>query len=78
MISLRLNKNIETDIKNIATIMKTNKATLLREAITNYIEDMKDYILAMESIKDIETLEKQGKKATYTLEEIKEKYKDVL
>ncbi len=78
MISLRLNKNTETDIKNIATIMKTNKATLLREAITTYIEDMKDYILAMESIKDIETLEKQGEKATYTLEEIKEKYKDVL
>jgi predicted DNA-binding protein len=49
MITIRLNKNIENQLKYLAKIRGSNKSELVREAIDRFLEDNEDLELAQEA-----------------------------
>jgi predicted DNA-binding protein len=49
MITIRLNKNIEDQLKYLAKIRGSNKSELVREAIDRFLEDNEDLELAQEA-----------------------------
>ena len=54
MISIRLPQDIENRINNLAKSTQRPKSFFIREALTNYLEDMEDYydVLKRENKKD--------------------------
>ncbi|MBA2881461.1 RHH-type rel operon transcriptional repressor/antitoxin RelB [Desulfosalsimonas propionicica] len=49
MITVRLNKTIEEQLKHLAKIRGSNKSELIREAIVRFLEDNEDLELAQEA-----------------------------
>jgi predicted DNA-binding protein len=70
MLSIRLDKNTEKSLTDIANATCTTKTALVREALEHYIEDKTDYILAAKSMKNMQK--------TFTLEEILQEFKNEL
>jgi predicted DNA-binding protein len=70
MLSIRLDKNIEQSLAEIALATNTTKTALVKDAIARYVEDKTDYILAASSLKRMQT--------TFSLEEILQEFKNEL
>ncbi|MDR2795013.1 MAG: ribbon-helix-helix domain-containing protein [Holosporaceae bacterium] len=70
MLSIRLDKNLEQSLAEIADATNTTKTALMKEAITRYIDDKTDYILAARALKDVQT--------TFPLETVLQEFKDEL
>lgn len=62
MTSVRLNKNIENELGKLCALTKRSKSFYIKEALEQYLEDARDYIVAIER-------EKTTKK-TFTTEEV--------
>ena len=52
MLSIRLDKDIEQSLDDIAIVTKQSKSALIREAILQYIEDKSDYLSAAAAMKN--------------------------
>jgi predicted DNA-binding protein len=52
MLSIRLDSEIEKNLETVASAMNVTKAALLREAITDYLEDRTDYLEACKVLKE--------------------------
>ncbi len=50
MFSIRLDKNIEQSLNDIAKITHETRSAMVREAILQYIEDKLDYISAVRAL----------------------------
>jgi predicted DNA-binding protein len=70
MLSIRLDKNTEKSLADIANATSTTKAALVREAIERYIEDETDYLLAARSMKKMQK--------TFSLEKVLQEFKNEL
>jgi predicted DNA-binding protein len=70
MLSIRLDKDTEKSLTDIANAACTTKTALVREALERYIEDKTDYILAAKSIENMQK--------TFALEDVMEKFKNEL
>ncbi|MDR1560738.1 MAG: DUF6290 family protein [Holosporaceae bacterium] len=70
MLSVRLDKNLEQSLAEIAAATNTTKTALMKEAIIRYINDKTDYILAAQSLKNVQT--------TFSLETVLQEFKDEL
>lgn len=70
MLSIRLDPTIEEKIGAVAARMKMTRSAFLRDALLARLEDMEDYFAALDAIEETEKLQKSGKKAIYTLDEI--------
>lgn len=70
MLSIRLNKNMEKLLNDMASATKTTKTALIKDAIEQYIEDKIDYMEAMHSLKNTNNV--------YSLEEIVQEFKNDL
>ncbi len=70
MLSIRLDKDIEHSLNEIADATKQSKSALIREAILRYIEDKSDYLAAVAAMKKTQ--------ATYSLDEVLAEFKDEL
>ena len=70
MLSIRLDKDIEQSLDDIASATKQSKSALIREAILQYIEDKSDYLSAAAAMKKISS--------TYSLDEVLSEFKDEL
>ena len=64
MISVRLPKEMEERITNLAKSTKRTKSFFIKEALTNYLEDMEDYY-------DVLKRKKEKERTLITLEELK-------
>lgn len=67
MLAIRLPKEIEARLNNLAKTTGRTKTFYAREAILEYLEDMEDLYIAEQRMTDI----KAGIGKTYTLEEVK-------
>ena len=70
MLSIRLDKNMEKSLEDIANITQQPKSVLIREALAQYIEDKLDYFSAIKAMKNMHT--------TYSLDEVLAEFKDEL
>jgi predicted DNA-binding protein len=70
MLSVRLDKNLEQSLAEIAAATNTTKTALMKEAITRYIDDRTDYILAARALKDMRT--------AFPLEKVLQEFRDEL
>lgn len=70
MLSIRLDKNMEKSLEDIANIVQQPKSALIREALAQYIEDKLDYFSAVKAMKNMRT--------TYSLDEVLDEFKDEL
>lgn len=70
MLSIRLDKDMEKSLENIANITQESKSTLIREALAQYIEDKLDYFAAVKAMKKM--------RKTYSLDEVLAEFKDEL
>ena len=70
MLSIRLDKDMEKSLENIANVTQESKSTLIREALAQYIEDKLDYFAAVKAMKKM--------RSTCSLEEILTEFKDEL
>ncbi len=50
MLAIRLNKELEQEIDLLAKIRGSNRSTVIREAIIQYLEDNEDILLAKQSL----------------------------
>ncbi|QKF92734.1 DUF6290 family protein [Campylobacter sp. CCUG 57310] len=66
-ISVRLDKDIGTKLERLAKDTKRTKSFYVQEAIKRFLEDMNDYIDAMEELKKIES---DSNPQFYTLDEV--------
>ncbi|QCD53152.1 MULTISPECIES: type II toxin-antitoxin system RelB family antitoxin [unclassified Campylobacter] len=66
-ISVRLDKDIGTKLERLAKDTKRTKSFYVQEAIKRFLEDMNDYIDAMEELKKIES---DPNPQFYTLDEV--------
>ena len=64
MISVRLNKELEKELEEIAKITNRPKSFFIKEALKEYLEDVKDILDAKERISD-------PKREIITLDELK-------
>ena len=76
MLSIRLEKSIERNIEEIANQMNLKKATIMREAITRYVDEQMDYLASVKVLKEIEIAKQNGIKTEYSLSEINETFKN--
>ena len=51
MLSIRLPKELETDLVSLAKHLNLNKSNIVISALTKYIEDQQDYIKASSILK---------------------------
>jgi RHH-type rel operon transcriptional repressor/antitoxin RelB len=65
MISVRLPKDMEMKLENIAKLTHRTKSFYVKEAIANYLEDMEDYLEVLKRKND-------KKRNLITLEELEE------
>ena len=70
MLSIRLDKNMEKSLEDIANITQKSKSTLIREALAQYIEDQLDYFAAVKAMKKM--------RKTYSLDEVLDEFKSEL
>jgi RHH-type rel operon transcriptional repressor/antitoxin RelB len=52
MLSVRLPKEMEERIERLAQMTRRPKSFFVREALSNYLEDMEDYYLALKRQND--------------------------
>lgn len=71
MISIRLNKDIERSLDDIATVTHQTRSAMIRDAVLQYIEDKLDYMAA------VRVLNAENQK-TIPLEEVLAEFKDEL
>ncbi|WOE69011.1 ribbon-helix-helix domain-containing protein [Hydrogenimonas thermophila] len=64
MISVRLNQELEKELEEIAKITNRPKSFFIKEALKEYLEDVKDILDAKERISD-------PKREMITLDELK-------
>lgn len=64
--SIRLDPAIEQRLDHLATQTGRTKAYYLRELITNGLEDLEDYYLAVATMERV----RKGEERVYTLEEV--------
>lgn len=72
MFSIRLDKNIEQSLNDIAEITHETRSAMIREAILQYIEDKLDYISAVRALNNA-----KDQKAI-PLEDVLSEFKDEL
>jgi RHH-type rel operon transcriptional repressor/antitoxin RelB len=65
MISVRLPKDMEMKLENMAKLTHRTKSFYVKEAIANYLEDMEDYLEVLKRKND-------KKRNLITLEELEE------
>lgn len=65
-ISIRLPSDVETRLKDLATLTGRSKTFYVMEAILEHLDDLEDLYLAEKRLIDI----RSGKSATYTLDEV--------
>lgn len=70
MLSIRLDEGMEKSLINIANATQKSKSSLIREALSQYIEDKLDYLSAVKAMKEI--------RSTYSLDEVLAEFKDEL
>ncbi len=70
MLSIRLDKNMEKSLEDIANITQESKSTLIREALAQYIEDKLDYFAAVKAMKKM--------RKTYSIDEVLDEFKSEL
>ncbi len=70
MISIRLDKNMEKSLGDIASVTQQPKSALIREALAQYIEDKIDYFAAVKAMKKVHS--------THSLEEVLAEFRDEL
>ena len=69
MLGIRLPKELEQRLADLAERTGRTKSYYAREAIMEYLEDMEDVYLAEQALERIRT----GKERTYTLEEVEQR-----
>ena len=72
MISIRLDKDIERSLDDIAAVTNKTRSAMIREAVLEYIEDKLDYIAAVRALNSTEN------QKTIPLEDVLEEFKDEL
>ena len=72
MFSIRLDKNIERSLNELAALTQETKSAMIREAILQYIEDKLDYIAAVRALNDAK------RQKTIPLEDVLAEFKDGL
>jgi predicted DNA-binding protein len=50
MLSIRLNKEVEKTLENMAEIMKISKTMLVKEALDLYLKDKQDYFEVVQAM----------------------------
>jgi len=66
MLSIRLPKKLEEELELISRRTERSKSYFIRKALEKYLEDLKDYTIALDRLKD--------KKAEYLTPEEASKY----
>jgi len=66
MITVRVPKDVEERIEELAKLTHRSKSFYIREALNAYLEDLEDYYISLERL-----AQKDAKR--YTIEEAKEK-----
>lgn len=51
MTSVRLNENMENELDKLCALTKRSKSFYIKEALEQYLEDARDYIVAIERSK---------------------------
>ena len=70
MLSIRIDKNMEKSLEDIANITQQSKTALVKDALARYIEDKLDYFSAVKAMKRM--------RSTYSLDEVLDEFKDEL
>ena len=55
MISIRLDEGMEKTLDTISNEMKKSKSEIVREALSEYIEDKLDYLAAVKALKNTQS-----------------------
>ncbi len=70
MLAVRLPDAMEDRLKNLAEKTGRTKSFYVREAISEYLDDLEDIYLAEQRLEDL----RAGRSRTYTLEEVMERH----
>ncbi len=70
MLAVRLPDAMEDRLKNLAEKTGRTKSFYVREAISEYMDDLEDIYLAEKRLEDL----RAGRSRTYTLEEVMERH----
>ena len=70
MVSVGLEKGLETQLSDVSKLLNVSEDAFIKEAIENYLEDRQDYLDA------VEVLNKNERR--YSFEEVKDEFKDDL
>jgi len=70
MLAVRLPDAMEDRLKNLAEKTGRTKSFYVREAISEYLDDLEDIYLAEKRLEDL----RAGRSRTYTLEEVMERH----
>jgi len=70
MLAVRLPDAMEDRLKNLSEKTGRTKSFYVREAISEYLDDLEDIYLAEQRLEDL----RAGRSRTYTLEEVMERH----
>lgn len=52
MTSVRLPENIDAQLEHLCALTKRSKSFYIKEALTRYLEDMEDYYIALDRMRN--------------------------
>lgn len=65
MLSVRLNEELEAQVKYVAKISKRSKSSIVTQILKEHLDDLQDYYLALQAIEE----HKKSGERMYTLDE---------